>query len=122
VTDRVDRLSGLAKGDIFHAASPNGASLICLVLAITKSTIEARTVTTQCHFVFDRRTGIAEWGADRVPCTIDSVAPLPPDIHRVMLEIDLKFRPGKGLDDYKLTATEKHALLFVDGHYASNRL
>ena len=89
--DRELSLSNLAEGDIFHGECPNGASLICLVTSVSENIIEARTVTTQLHFQFDRKTGIAKWGDEPVICTIDSVAPLPMEIHNVMLGLDRKF-------------------------------
>ena len=90
MANRGAALNSLAVGDIFHAESPNAASLICLVLAVTETTIQARTMTHQIHLEFDRQTGVAEWGDDRVPCVVDSVAPLPADIHNVMLGLDRK--------------------------------
>ncbi|MDR3557338.1 MAG: hypothetical protein P4L55_21495 [Syntrophobacteraceae bacterium] len=118
-------LSNLAEGDIFHGECPNGASLICLVTSVSETVIEARTVTTQLHFQFDRQTGIAEWGDEPVICTIDSVAPLPMEIHKVMLGIDRKFRQEHDPDDpdrFKLSDAEKRALIFVASHYPSNPL
>ena len=115
-------LGNLAVGDIFHADSPNGASLICLVVSVTESTIHARTVTTQTQLEFDRQTGVAVWGDDQVPCTIDSTAPLPLEVHNVMLGIDSKFRLEWNPERLKLNDAEKQALLFVDAHYSSNRL
>lgn len=120
--DRNAALDALCIGDIFHAESPNGASLICLVMGVTDTTIHARTVTTQTYLDFDRRTGVAEWGDDRIPCTVDSVARLPADIHNEMLGIDRKFRLERDRERLKLTDAEKRALLFVDSHYSSNRV
>jgi len=90
--DRKDQLARLVVGDIFHAkpSSPEGASLICLVVSVTESTIHARTVTHQMQTEFDRQTGEGVWGDDRIPCTIDSTAPLPVEIHNVMLGLDRK--------------------------------
>jgi hypothetical protein len=120
--DRKAELDKLAVGDIFHAEAPNGASLICLVVSILESTIQARTVTTQRQFKFDRHTGVAESGEDRVACTINSIAPLPVDIHNVMLGIDRKFRLERDPERLKLNEAEIRALLFVDSHYSSNPL
>ena len=122
MADRGAALNDLTVGDVFHAESPNGASLICLVMAVTKTTIQARTVTTQTHLEFDRQTGIAEWGDERVPCVVDSVAPLPVDIHNVMLGIDRKFRLEQDSERLKLNDAEKRALIFVESHYSSNRV
>ena len=122
MADRKAALNNLAVGDIFHAESPNGASLICLVVAVTRTTIKARTVTTQKNLEFDRQTGAAEWGDEPALCTVDSVAPLPADIHNVMLGIDQKFRLEQQPERLKLKDAEKRALLYVDSHYSSNRV
>lgn len=120
MADRKDALRRLAAGDIFHAESPNGASLVCLTLAVTETVVHARTVTTQHDLAFDRRTGVAVVGSESVVCTIDSAAPLPLEVHNAMLGLDRKFRLEKDLEKIKLTAAEKRALLYVDKHYASN--
>lgn len=122
MTDRKAALTNLVGGDIFHAESPNGASLICLVISVTEVTIHARTVTTQKHLEFNRQTGIAKWGDEAVPCIVDSVAPLPVDIHNVILGIDRKFRLEREPERLKLNDAEKQALLYVDSHYSSNQL
>ena len=74
------------------------------------------------YLVFDRQTGKAEWGDAQVVCTIDSVAPLPADIHNVMLGLDRKFRLERDLERIKLNDAEKRALVFVDSYYSSNPL
>jgi hypothetical protein len=122
MSDRTTILGSLSVGDIFHAESPNGASLICLVMSVTEDSIHARTVTTQRHLDFDRQTGIAKWGDDQVSCTIDSVSPLPIEIHNIMLGIDRKFRLEREEDKLKLNDAEKHALVFIDSYYTLNRL
>ncbi|MBA2397161.1 MAG: hypothetical protein H0V72_00335 [Bradyrhizobium sp.] len=122
MVERRAALNNLAVGDIFHAECPNGSSLICLAAAVTKTIIQARTVTTQKHLEFDRRTGIAELGDELVLCTVDSVAPLPADIHNAVLGIDRKFRLEQEPERLKLSASEKRALLYIDPHYASNRV
>jgi hypothetical protein len=122
MADRKTALGKLAVGDIFHAESPNGASLICLVTSVTETTIQARTVTTQRHLEFDRQTGIAEYGDEPIICTVDSTAPLPVEIHNVMLGIDRKFRLEQDPERLKLNDAEKRALVFVDSHYSSNQL
>jgi hypothetical protein len=122
MADREAALRCLAVGDIFHAESPNGASLICLVTSITEPIIGARTVTTQRYLEFNRQTGIAELGNEPVRCTIDSTTPLPVEVHDVMLEIDRKFRLEHNPEPRKLNDAEKRALLYVDSHYSSNQL
>ena len=122
MTDREIALERLVIGDIFHATSSDGTTLICLVTLISDTTIYARTVTTQYSLKFARRTGVGEWRGPTVPCTIDSIAPLPVDIHNVMLGIDRKFRLELKEERFKLTDDEKRALLFVGPHYEANPL
>ncbi len=130
-TNREASLRRLVVGDIFHAASPCGASLICLVTAVTETTIHARTVTTHIAFEFDRANGTADWGdEDPDHCAIDSTAPLPAEIHAVMLGIDRKYRPDpddlewleRDPERYRLSEAEKNALLFVAKYYPANPL
>ncbi len=117
-------LRNLIAGDVFHASGPGGASLVGLITAVTETT-EARTVTHQMHLQFDRETGGAEWNAAKQwpgkghadewgRSTIDSVAPLPVDAHKVMQFVDRKFRLAHLWDDVALSDAEKHAFAFVD--------
>lgn len=98
--------------------------LICLVTAITETTIHARTMLTQYLLKFDRQTGKGELKGEITtsPCTIDSVAPLPVDIHNTMLGLDRKSRLERNEERARLTEDEKRALLFLHSHYESNRL
>jgi hypothetical protein len=120
--DRKAQLARLVVGDIFHADTPIGTSLICLVVSVTESTIHTRTVMTQMQIEFDRQTGEGVWGDERIPCTIDSTAPLPVEVHDVMLGIDRKFRLERNPERCKLNDAEIHAFLFVDAYYSSNPL
>lgn len=133
IHDRRALLDNLAVGDIFHASAPNGASLICLATGATDAIVQARTITHQMHLEFDRKTGIAEWnpakgrpgkGSDDlwIQCTIDSVAPLPPDIHNVMLFIDRVSRLKHLHDGAGMSEPKKHAFLFVYSYYRENPL
>src|SRR5690349_24794305 len=92
--DRKEVLASLLVGDILWATSGKGSGLVCLITAVTDTTIHARTMTTQYLVKFDRRTGKGELKGriETTPCTIGSIAPLPVDIHNVMLGIDRKFR------------------------------
>jgi len=56
--DRETALMKLAVGNIFHGEAQNGASLICLVTAVSETAIYARTVTTQLCLEFDRQSGL----------------------------------------------------------------
>lgn len=117
--DRETALRTIGVGNIFHARSPNGASLVCLVTSVSINTIYARRITTQEDLEFDRQTGI-ESGKERILSRIDSVAPLPADVHDVFVELDRKYRIERDPERLKLTASEKRALLFLDSHYPSN--
>lgn len=118
MADRRSQLSRLLPGDIFHAVCPNKASLICLVEAITSDTIEARRITTQDHESFDLNTGHTLPRDDEVLCTVDSIAPVPVDIHNILLGLDRKMR----LRFDKLSQEEKDALRFVADFYPANPL
>ncbi len=118
--DRKSALSRLVVGDIFHATCPNGASLICLVEAVTDDRIEARRVTTQHHVVFDRATGLTLPVDDDAECTIDSIAPLPVAIHNVMLGLDRRMRLMS--DNGPLDEEEKAAFRFITSYYPANPL
>ena len=123
MADREAALNNLAVGDIFHAESPNTPSMICLVMAVTETRIQARTVTHQLHMEFDRQTGVAKWGDERVlGAVVNSVAPLPVDIHNVMLGLDRKMRLEQDPERIKLNDAEKRALVYVGSHYSSNRV
>ena len=127
--DRKADLSDLAAGDIFHANSPNGASLICLVLSVTPETIEARRITTQESLSFDRQSGMERTGPKQALAIIDSVTPLPSDTHNVLLELDSKYGALMAMDEksrfqdlerFKLTDAEKKALISVGSYYPAN--
>lgn len=111
-------LQRLVVGDIFHATTRNGASLICLVTRTNRAQIEARTVTTQKAVRVDRSTGLGKLGAEGVICSVDSVAPLPIAVHNEMLGIDRKFRLAPNEKALRLTSAEKKALLFIDSFYS----
>jgi|SRR5215813_12065725 len=118
MTDRETALRKLAVGDIFHGECSNAASLICLVTSVTETTIHARRVTTQEDLVFDRQVGIVLCDdGTHGDGSIDSVAPLPPEMHDVFLGMDLRY--GRG-DDPKLTEAEKRALYFIADFYPAN--
>jgi hypothetical protein len=118
MSDRKILLGRLAAGDLFHAGTPKGVSLICLAVSTTESTIRARRVTTQEYFEFDRQTGLERCG-DEPASRIDSVAPLPTDVLNVMLAIDRKYRFVQDSDQGKLTGPEIKALMYAGAHYSS---
>ena len=113
--DRQNAVRTLAVGDIFHGEGTNGASLICVVTAVTEETVHARTMTTQYDLEFDRLTGVCEWGNSTA--TIDSVAPLPADIREALLGLDQRYRSG---GEGQLSDAEKRALIFLASFYPAN--
>jgi hypothetical protein len=119
--DRKTLLGRLVVGDVFHASGQKGASLICLTVSITETTIQARRVTTQEDLEFDRQTGIENCD-DRPVSKIDSVAPLPLAVLNVILGIDRKYRLLQDPEQGKLTDAEIKALMYTGPHYASNPL
>jgi hypothetical protein len=132
VADREALIGSLAVGDIFHAEYPNGASCICLVLSVSDTEIKSRRITTQEILDFDRKTGREKDSNAQSLAAIDSITPLPAEIHDVFLGMDKKFKAIMDLDEKsrseldaeqrKLTGDEKKALIFVGSHYASNLL
>ena len=122
MADRATALCNICVGDIFHATAPNEASLICLTLSVTQTTIYARTVTSQFQFEFDRTTGEVEWEFHgyKIPCIIDSVASLPAHVRELMLELDHKNSSEAEEEDGKLTEDERRALVFVARYYPAH--
>ncbi|MCP3391233.1 hypothetical protein NLM27_20825 [Bradyrhizobium sp. CCGB12] len=117
--DHSTALTTLVEGNIFQASFPNGASCICLVNSIADDEIRATRITTQEKFVFDRATGAAVIGDGLAVCTINSIAPLPAEIHETLLQLDRRYGSG----DYPtLRREEIDALLFVEGFYPAHPL
>ena len=131
MADREILIGNLGVGDIFHAEAPNGASLICIVLSVDEGIIQARRVTTQENLAFNRKTGV-KVGDDRErPCAIDSVAPLPAEIHNAILDLDKKNAAIMAMDEksrfqdlerLKLADVHGKALIFIGSHYPENPL
>jgi hypothetical protein len=119
-------LTRLVIGDVFHAKGVSGSgrqSLICVVLEVTDKTIRGRTVTHELTVDFDRRTGRGLWRDERQPgwppfeCQIDSIEPLPIEIHNVLLGLDRKMRLTLDRERMGLTGAEQSALDFVYDYY-----
>ena len=122
-------IGNLRVGDIFHAEYPNGASCVCLVLSVNNAAVHARRMTTQENLEFDRHTGMERVNDGQTQAVINSVAPLPSEIHNIFLALDRKYGQiepkdwgESDLERFKLTEAEKKALLFVGTHYAANQL
>ena len=124
-----DFMANLHVGDIFHARAQTTASFVCLTLQVTESTIRARRITTQSVHEFDRTTGIE--GPEGNPLTIDSVAPLPADIHEIMLGLDRKYAASDARrvvdpdwrlppEQARLTKEEQRGLVFVGRFYRNH--
>lgn len=128
--DRKTLIGTLDIGDIFDAEYPNGAKCICLVLSVNDTTIQARRVTSQENLEFDRHTGIEMVNDGQAQAVINTVAPLPPEIHNVFLELDRKYGAVHGQKEifeqnpeyFRLSEAEKKAIRFLDSHRASNPL
>ena len=124
-TERETALRNIAVGDIFHATTPNNASLICLAEKITATTIHSRTMTSRYELEFDRRTGIAELDVEieRVRCTVDSVAPLPDQIREALLQLErMEAEAIKGRERRNLKKAEWQALAFAARYFPANLL
>ena len=114
MTPREKALRDIKMGDIFHAEGDQGQSLLCLATSIAETTINARTVTHQLEFNFDRRTGRGQEPKYSIKGTIDSVEPLPAEMYEALIGLDRRYRAGDGP---KLSAAEKKALIFVYDFY-----
>lgn len=81
-------------------------------------------MTTGYLLKVDRQTGEGEveGAIATTACKIDSVSPLPVDIHNIMLGLDRKSRLERNEERTKLTEDEKRALLFLSSHYESSPL
>ena len=77
-------------------------------------------MTTQDNIEFDRSTGTI-LGSESL-CTIDSIAPLPLEIHNVMLGLDRKMRLQRDPEKFKLNKEEIQAIHFVNAYYPANPL
>lgn len=132
MTDREAALKRIAVGDIFHASiyPDGGPSYICLALQVHEDRIFARRITIQSVHWFDRATG-AEIDDARV--VIDSVAPLPDDIHGIMLALDRKYRENEYRwaedpdweppeESSRLTPDQRRAFLFIADFYPARPL
>ncbi len=107
-------LSDIQIGDLFNVAGNHGASIICLAIAIGERMIRARSITHQLDIVFDRRTGFGKEPKYGLGGTINSVEPLPPDIHKALIGLDRRYHAG---GEAKLTQEEKRALVFIYDFY-----
>ena len=115
MSDLRSKLSLLVPGDIIHGTCPEGASYICLVESIGSTCIETRRVTTQDHVTFNIETGE---DIESPQCRLTSIAPLPVDVHNVLLGLDRKMRLGHP----PLSQAEIDALLFVADFYPAHPL
>jgi hypothetical protein len=122
MTSRADKLAKISRGDVFHATSPNGASLICLALDVTDTMIISETITSVCALEFDRITGIAErdFDGEIVGCTIDSVAHLPEEIEKVLIDLHRVCSRKDVSDEPKLRDPEHRALVFAAQYFPAH--
>lgn len=115
MSDLRSRLSNLVSGDIIHGRHSAGPSLTCLVEAVEQDRIETRRVTTQAHVTFDVETGVE---IDFPECRLDSIEPLPIDMHNVLLGLDRKMRVGR----LPIDQAERDVLLFLADFFRAHPL
>jgi hypothetical protein len=122
MTNRETAVRSIAVGDVFHATSPNGASLICFALDVTDTVIFCETVTSVYTLEFDRTTGLAErdFHGESVVCTIDSVAHLPKDIEEVLVRLHRTCSRKDEDDNPKLKDPEHRALVFAAQYFLAH--
>ncbi len=113
---RADVLSTVQEGQLIHGRGDRGASMLLHVLAVTDTTICAWRLLTGGHEAFDYQTG----RGDR--CQLDSIAPLPPDIHETIFNLDRRQRSCTNVEDAKLTTAEREAFVFIHHFYLANQL
>ena len=115
-------VKNIAPRDLFHAKSPNGASLIYFALEVTNKVIVSQTVTSLYELNFDRKTGVAQrdFHGEQVICTIDSMASLPDDFRKALIDLHQHYSNKKEDDDPALREPEYRALTFAPQYYAAN--
>ena len=111
-----DTLGRLVAGDIFHATSRTGASLLCIVNDVRADAIAARRFTTGEDVVFDRTTGALIKSGQISTAWIDTVEPLPTTAHNTFVEMDRRYRLGKTFARVRLTEAEIEAMLKLSEH------
>ncbi|HYD05058.1 MAG TPA: hypothetical protein VEC60_04995 [Reyranella sp.] len=125
-------MASSSQDDVEHGPRPLPASNVdpCLALQVHDNAIFARRMSTQSVHWFDRATGVE---LDDGQIVIDSVAPLPDDIHEIMLSIDRLFREAEYRhaeepdweppeDHFHHSKNQIRALLFIADFYPKNRL
>lgn len=86
------------------------------VMRVDQTTIATRRLLTGGDENFDPQTG----RGDR--CTLDSVAPLPADIHDLIYNLDRRQHLAVSVEELRLTRSEKEALLFIAKFYPTHPL
>lgn len=107
VQDWRSKLSWLVPGDLVHGRDEGKQNLICLVECVGPSRIKTRRITTQEQVTFDIGTGE---NIETPGCRLDSIMPLPVEVHDVLLGLDRKMRLG----NQQISEAEKAALDFAD--------
>ena len=116
-------IKDIRAGGIFYAEAADGSRLVCLATSVERTTIYAKSITTQIYITFNRQTGEGTWGNfDPIPCYIKSVTPLPKDVRDVILELESKYNHKQTSENYQLSEEEQKALLFLYPFYSINQL
>lgn len=84
-------------GDIIHATRFGPSSIICVVESVAGGFIRTRSIAQQHAIDFDIETGVGAWrdelfGDEPIECQIDSIEPLPREIHDALIEQDRRHR------------------------------
>lgn len=97
--------------------------IFCFAFEVDDQIIHAHDVCRGCEYGFDRGTGRAVSGFDEDDHgVIDSVAPLPEVQRAVLLRMYERYRNAQSEEDFRLTDSERQALLFMQSFYAEYRL
>lgn len=88
---RQQALRAIKVGDVIYGISGNGNEKLLLVYEVNETGFLARHITTNTSAEFGR-DGNAKPVAGSGTCTIASIAPLLPAIHRVAIGLDRKVR------------------------------
>ena len=115
VSDLPSKLSWLVPGDIVHGRGEGKQNVICLVESVEPNRIKTRRITTQELMTFDIGTGE---NIEAPGCRLDSIMPLPVEVHDVLLGLDCKMRLG----NQQMSEAEKVALDFADEVFLAHPL
>jgi hypothetical protein len=120
-------LTRVAAGDIIHATSFGPFSKICLVVSVGGGFIRTRSIAQQLAIDFDIETGVGAWrdalfGDTPIECRIDSIEPLPLEVHNVLLGSDRKHRLSGDRKSWRHSEAEHQAWSFAEDFFKTHKL